>query len=213
MGKRGRKQKQRSKMATEAPAQDTWRLALFETGVGRPDWRMIEPGVRVPVEAILIADPGSTGGWVLRDPPERAVIGDISKQNTGYSSGYPAYVDIDYICCDCKGPGLFRAMDQKRYYETEGNSIWAGAVRCRDCRVVQRQQKDANTQLGEALRSYNATRSPADALHVAQLTATAGPMMGRRARTRGLHLAKAAEKAGLDASALIQQLTETPRRW
>jgi hypothetical protein len=212
MGKRGRKHDQRSKSHSQEAAPDTWRLASFKTGVGRPEWQSIPPGSAVPNEAIVVAHQLPDGDWQVENPPAGTVIADMSKQSIGYGTGYPAYLDLHYTCSDCKGPSVFLARDQKRYYETDGNSIWAGAVRCRECRRVQREQKDASRQLGDALRSFKHSHSPGDALRVVQLTVTAGPMMGKRAKKRALDLARFAGRAGLDTATLIDQLSQTPSR-
>ncbi|MGK0349176.1 MAG: hypothetical protein ACI855_005270 [Myxococcota bacterium] len=219
MGKRRGKPHERrstSHVSNQARPHETpegdgkWRLPLFDTGVGRPDWRTIDAGVSIPHGTVRVADRNPSGQWRVRELPAHAIPANMDKQRTGWDTGYPAYIDLNYTCCDCKRPAMFSAKHQKRWYEEFGQSTWSGAVRCGDCRQRHRNERIANSELGAALRAYKSTRSATDALRIAQITVTAGRMMGTRARQRALGMANVAHKATLEATVLIEQLTESP---
>jgi hypothetical protein len=191
-------------------ADTKWRLALVAKDGGRPRWNGVAPGTPDPTHALIIADSTDTHRYRVRELPKGAILANQDRQNWGtYGPPMPAYVDIHYTCIDCQGPGLFSAKAQKFWYEDLGKTINSGAVRCQNCRKHWRAQRAANTQLGDALRAYQVEPSVHAALQVAQLTADAGPMMGAKARSRGLALARAAAKGGLDATALIATFTSS----
>lgn len=191
-------------------ADDAWRLALVAKPGRQPRWQMIAPGTPDPANAIIMADSTDAHHYRVRSLPKGAILANQERQNGGaYEPPKPAYVDIHYTCIKCQGPGLFSAKAQKFWYEDLGKTLESGAVRCQDCRRKWRHQRAANTQLGDALRAYKAEPSAQTALHVAQLTVNAGPMMGAKARSRALGLARVAEKGGLDATALIATLCES----
>ena len=86
--------------------------------------------------------------------PRGAVAADQSRQvvpgNSYYPPVKPYYVDIEFTCCDCGRREVWKARQQKWYYEVAKGSLCATAVRCRDCRnkikdqkVLQRQQMKA----------------------------------------------------------------------
>ena len=87
------------------------------------------------------------------DPPEppkpvRAVAADMSKQVPNNSWGGPvmAYFDIAFRCCDCGKEEVWTAAQQKWYYEEAKGSLYAKAVRCRDCRNRINEQKQLQKQ-------------------------------------------------------------------
>lgn len=75
--------------------------------------------------------------------PARAVAADMSKQVPNNSWGPPvmAYFDIAYRCRDCGKEEVWTAEQQKWYYEEAKGSLYAKAVRCRDCRSRISEQK------------------------------------------------------------------------
>ena len=68
---------------------------------------------------------------------------DASKLNMGntYSSPPEYYYDIAFSCCDCGSDEIWTAAQQKWWYEDAGGYFFAGAVRCRTCREIQRERK------------------------------------------------------------------------
>jgi hypothetical protein len=51
------------------------------------------------------------------------------------------YIDKPFRCCDCGKEEIWKAADQKWYYEETKHHIDATAVRCHDCRKA-RKRKD-----------------------------------------------------------------------
>ena len=74
--------------------------------------------------------------------PRDAVAGDRSQQapNNSYSAVY-YYRDIEFTCADCGSEEVWKAKDQKWYYEVVKGPIYAGPKRCRACRKKQREMK------------------------------------------------------------------------
>ncbi|MCA9038292.1 MAG: zinc-ribbon domain-containing protein [Planctomycetaceae bacterium] len=70
--------------------------------------------------------------------PEGAVIADPSKQVPNNSCGAPVlfYVDKPFTCIDCGKSEIWSAQQQQWYYEVARGSLYATAVRCRECRKV-----------------------------------------------------------------------------
>ena len=68
---------------------------------------------------------------------------DETKLNMGntYSSPPEYYYDISFTCCDCHSEEIWSAEQQKWWYEDAGGYFFAGAVRCRTCREIQRERK------------------------------------------------------------------------
>lgn len=68
---------------------------------------------------------------------------DASKLNMGntYSAAPEYYYDIEFDCRDCGSHQLWTAKQQKWWYEEAGGYFFAGAVRCRDCRITERERK------------------------------------------------------------------------
>ena len=77
-----------------------------------------------------------------REIPEGAIAADVSQQatNNSYSIKY-YYRDIEFICADCGSEEVWKAKDQKWYYEVVKGPIYAGPKRCRACRKKQREMK------------------------------------------------------------------------
>lgn len=74
--------------------------------------------------------------------PVGAVAADRSQQapNNSYSARY-YYRDIEFTCADCGSEEVWKAKDQKWYYEVVKGPIYAGPKRCRACRKKQREMK------------------------------------------------------------------------
>ena len=70
--------------------------------------------------------------------PEGAVMADPSKQVPNNSWGAPVlfYVDKPFTCIDCRKSEIWSAQQQQWYYEVAKGSLYATAVRCRECRKV-----------------------------------------------------------------------------
>jgi hypothetical protein len=72
----------------------------------------------------------------------RAVKADHSRLehiNT-YGTLPDYYIDQPFICRDCAKEEIWRASDQKWYYEEAKGHIDARAVRCHACRVSRRKE-------------------------------------------------------------------------
>lgn len=85
----------------------------------------------------------------LKPPgPVRAIAADMSKQVPNNSWGPPvmAYFDIAYRCRDCCKEEVCTAEQQKWYYEEAKGSLYAKAVRCRDCQKRINEQKRLQRQ-------------------------------------------------------------------
>ena len=79
-------------------------------------------------------------------PPEQqkdhpsAVAADAAKLNhiNTYGSLPEYYIDLPFVCRRCGKREIWRAQDQKWYYEEAKGHIDATAVECHDCRVKHR---------------------------------------------------------------------------
>lgn len=89
---------------------------------------------------------------VVLPPPGPIVRVDYSKlmANNSYSlsafaqRGY--YVDMPFICRDCRAACVWTAAQQRWWYETLGGSQDAIAIRCRPCRQRERRRKELARQ-------------------------------------------------------------------
>jgi len=50
------------------------------------------------------------------------------------------YIDLDFECVDCKSEELWRATQQKWWYEVAKGNVWTLARRCRACRRAKRDE-------------------------------------------------------------------------
>jgi hypothetical protein len=74
--------------------------------------------------------------------PRDAIAADRSQQAP--SSSYSArfyYRDIDFTCADCGSEEVWKAKDQKWYYEVVKGPVYAGPKRCGACRRKRREMK------------------------------------------------------------------------
>ena len=81
----------------------------------------------------------------LRRLPRLAVEADVellAQHNNSY--GIPEYyVDVPFRCRDCGSDEIWTAKQQKWWYEVVLGDINSTAVRCRRCRKIARDKKDA----------------------------------------------------------------------
>jgi len=78
----------------------------------------------------------------LQKTHPRAVKADHSRLahiNT-YGSLPDYYIDLPFTCRDCGKEEIWRAEDQKWYYEEAKGHIDATAVRCRSCRTARKKK-------------------------------------------------------------------------
>jgi hypothetical protein len=68
--------------------------------------------------------------------PKGAVLADIEKLShiNTYGELPTHYLDYPFICKDCGSTEVWKAEQQKWYYEEAKGHIWAVAQRCRACR-------------------------------------------------------------------------------
>ncbi|MGJ0484608.1 MAG: zinc-ribbon domain containing protein [Methylomicrobium sp.] len=52
------------------------------------------------------------------------------------------YLDIEFTCCDCGKHGVWKAQQQKWWYETAKGNVESRAIRCRSCRKIKRERKE-----------------------------------------------------------------------
>ncbi len=90
--------------------------------------------------------------------PSRAVPADQSQQdpNNSYSLRPAYYIDLDFTCCDCGKADVWTAEQQKWYYETAKGSLYATAIRCRDCRIRLKDLKEEQRQHMEEMKRRDA---------------------------------------------------------
>jgi len=51
------------------------------------------------------------------------------------------YIDKEFVCIGCKSHELWRATQQKWWYEVAKGDVWTTARRCRSCRRAQRDRR------------------------------------------------------------------------
>jgi len=68
---------------------------------------------------------------------------DASKLNMGntYDSPPEFYYDIEFTCQDCGSIEIWKASQQKWWYEEVGGYFFATAIRCRTCRAKERTRR------------------------------------------------------------------------
>lgn len=68
--------------------------------------------------------------------PDGAVAADTSNwvPNNSYDCPPPYYIDKNFHCKDCGKQEVWTAEQQKWYFEEAKGSLYATAVRCRECR-------------------------------------------------------------------------------
>lgn len=84
--------------------------------------------------------------------PPGAVHAAISQQVAINTYGPPKtfYVDIGFKCRDCGIEEVWTAEQQEWFYEVAKGSLHATAIRCRECRLRLKQQKERQHQQMDA---------------------------------------------------------------
>jgi hypothetical protein len=65
------------------------------------------------------------------------------------SYGIPTFVErgyyeaVEFKCKDCEKQETWTPTQQKWWYEVAKGNVWTTAIRCRPCRRLQRERKDA----------------------------------------------------------------------
>lgn len=94
--------------------------------------------------------------WYDRDYapplPPGAVRGDVKKQEFCEMCHVPRYfyVDAPRVCVQCNEPFVFRAKEQKHWYETLKFHFDSTATRCLSCRRYRRSERALREQLADA---------------------------------------------------------------
>lgn len=68
------------------------------------------------------------------------------------------YIDRDFECKDCGKQEVWRATQQKWWYEVAKGNVWTEAVRCRSCRQRERRRIAEQRQASEEGRRRKANR-------------------------------------------------------
>jgi hypothetical protein len=97
--------------------------------------------------------------------PKGAIRGDINKQHFCRMCHVPRYfyMDIPITCVQCNRPFVFRAVEQKLWYETFKFHFNARATRCLQCRRQRRSEEALVRQLGDAKAAVRAHPDDASA--------------------------------------------------
>jgi hypothetical protein len=71
------------------------------------------------------------------------------------------YVDKPFECIDCGKAEVWKAAQQKWWYEIAKGSVWTTARRCRPCRRKERERKEATrrAQVEGTARNLNRRRT------------------------------------------------------
>lgn len=105
--------------------------------------------------------------WYDRDYapplPPGAVRGDVKKQQFCEMCHVPRYfyVDLPRVCVQCNEPFVFRAKEQKHWYENLKFHFDSTATRCLSCRRHRRSEHALHQQLADA--KQRAGQAPNDA--------------------------------------------------
>ena len=103
--------------------------------------------------------------------PKGAVRGDIRAQQYCRMCDVPRYfyVDLPRTCVQCAQPFVFRAVEQKLWYEKLGFHFHADATRCLSCRRKRRSGLALQRELASAKeRAQRAPQDPAALLALAE---------------------------------------------
>lgn len=86
----------------------------------------------------LLADAqnGSFLEWACLDceRQQEAVLPDYSKQKYFITGPRPMYIDKQYCCEKCDKLFVFKALEQKYWYEDLGFIIYSEPKKCKECR-------------------------------------------------------------------------------
>lgn len=125
--------------------------------------------------------------------PEGAVRGDVRRQRARGAFDTPRYfyVDIERTCVQCGDAFVFRASEQKYWYESLGFNFASRAIRCSDCRRKRRSDKALHHAVEQAKRELEA--APEDPARLLALAEAIVQLRVRRDRGK-LHEAVAAAR-------------------
>jgi hypothetical protein len=112
------------------------------------------------IEHRSVGTDGREYRWQQYDPafkpklPRGAVRGDVSRQEYCVAHHVPKYFYLDETksCLQCGEPFVFRATEQKYWYETLKFNFGSVAVRCPSCRRKKRTEAALREQLGVVSR-------------------------------------------------------------
>lgn len=142
-----------------------------------------------PVEALLAQEAETrrrggfaTVGWTVQaaaakrlkwacEPcisARRAVRGEPWEQVYCCDTPYFAYRDASATCRDCSATFVFKAAEQKFWYETLKFTLSSWPVRCVDCRKAVRAAKSRHDELAKALHALDST-DPDALAHISSL--------------------------------------------
>ena len=84
--------------------------------------------------------------------PSGAIAADTTQQVhlSPYGSAKKFYVDVRFKCKDCGVDEVWTGEEQKWFYEVAKGSLYATAVRCRDCRNRVAEQNELQRKLMSA---------------------------------------------------------------
>lgn len=86
---------------------------------------------------------------------KRAVLATPWEQVYCCDTPYFAYRDTSATCRDCREPFVFKASEQKFWYETLKFTLSSWPVRCVACRKAVRSAKSRNEELAKALHALD----------------------------------------------------------
>lgn len=117
-------------------------------GIGMANKRKKKPSERLPdLEAGLLHRLKKLLHFRDDTIPAGAIRADLSEQAENNSYSPPLYYeDVPFVCRDCGSAEVWKAEQQKWYYEIAKGPIYAGAVRCRDCRRKEQERKQQSRQ-------------------------------------------------------------------
>ena len=79
--------------------------------------------------------------------PKGSIVADLSKQAPNNSYSPPLYYeDKQFNCVDCGSSEIWTAEQQWEYFEVWRKPIFGEAIRCRECRIADREQRAENKE-------------------------------------------------------------------
>ena len=155
---------------------------------------------RIPlIECEVTLPDGSVEHYLDYDPdykpplPAGAVRGNIRRQLYGLTTPRYFYEPIDRVCVQCGEDFVFRAKEQKFWFETLQFNPWSKAIRCVRCRKQQRSKKALHHALESALLAVReAPDDAAQQLALAEATVALAERTGHGDIDRGLAAARQA---------------------
>ena len=88
----------------------------------------------------LAAGPAPEAHGQVRVNPERLAPDSSYGAPDFVERGY--YVDLPFACIDCGREEVWRATQQKGWYEVALGGVWTTARRCRACRRRERERRE-----------------------------------------------------------------------